>query len=181
MRMAKDKLHNKVILAEFESSGAILQAACELRDAGYTHFDCHSPFPIHGMNDAMGIKRSSLSVLVGSFALLALGGAFYMQYWMSSVDYRLVISGKPFNSFQAYTPVVFALTVLTAAIVSFVAVLGLSKLPRFNHPTFSSERFARFSDDAFFVSVESDDAKFDEVKTRSFLVSIGAQNIEVLE
>lgn len=171
---------SKLLLAEFESPATLLGAARKLRDAGYSRFDCHSPFPIHGMDSAMGVKRSPLSLFVGSFAIVALGGALYMQYWMSAVNYPLVLSGKPFNSFQAFTPVVFALTVLTAAMVSFIGALAFSKLPRYNHSAFSSANFERFADCGFFVSIESTDPKYDENETRAFIQSAGGKNIEVL-
>lgn len=171
----------KVVLAQFGSAAALLEAAKEMRDSGYTRFDCHSPFPIHGMNSAMGLKRSSLSIIVGASALIGLAGAYYMQFWMSAVDYRLILSGKPFNSFQSDTPVVFALAVLGAAFASFFGMLALAKLPRYHHPLFNSVRFDKFSDNGFFISVESDDPKFSQTDTPAILAKIGGKHIEVLE
>jgi hypothetical protein len=179
--MAEVKKKTAVILAEFEGPQELLDAARRVSDAGYRDFDCHSPYPIHGMNSAMGVVRSRLGFLVGTFAAIALIGAFTMQYWMSAVDYRVVISGKPFNSYQAYTPVTFALTVLLAAFAAFFGSLAFNRLPRFNHPVFSSKNFERVTDDGFFVSIESTDPKFDIGKTREFLESIGGRNVEVLE
>jgi hypothetical protein len=170
----------QVILAQFESVPALLQAAKEMRDSGYTKFDCHSPFPIHGMTEAMGIRRSPLSIFVGLFALIGLLGAYYMQYWMSAVNYPIIISGKPFNSYPADTPVVFALAVLLAAFAAFFGMLALAKLPRFNHPLFSSERFDKFSDNGFFISIESDDPKFGLEETSAFLIGVGGKHLEVL-
>jgi hypothetical protein len=170
----------QIILAQFESARELLEAAEEMRDAGYTRFDCHSPFPVRGMNTAMGIRRSRLSVWVGFFALIGLVGAYYMQYWMSAVNYPIIVSGKPFNSYQADTPIVFALSVLLAAFAAFFGMLVFSKLPRFNHPLFNSERFDKFSDNGFFISVESDDPQFDLEKTTAFLTGIGGKHLEVL-
>ena len=179
--MAKPKANQKIILAQFGSASELLEAAREMHDAGYTNFDCHSPFPVHGMNIAMGIKRSGLSVIVGLFALIGLVGAYLMQYWMSAVDYPLIVSGKPFNSYQSDTPVVFALAVLLAAFASFFGMLGLSRLPRYNHLLFTSERFNKFSDNAFFISVESGDPRFNPIETTAFLIGIGGKHVEVLE
>jgi hypothetical protein len=179
--MANAERKIQVLLAEFDGPEGLLDAAKLIRNAGYRDFDCHSPFPIHGMNAAMGVKRSYLGFIVGTAAALALGGAYYMQVWMSSIDYPVIISGKPLNSFQAYTPVTFALTVLFAAFAAFLGALVLNKLPRLNHPTFSSKNFERVTDDGFFMTIESTDPKFDLKKTRALLESIGGRNTEVLE
>jgi hypothetical protein len=172
---------DKILLAQFDSPATLLAAAREMRDSGYKRFDCHSPFPVHGLSRAMGMHASKLSLIVGIAALIGLAGAFLMQYWMSAVDYRLIISGKPFNSYQTDTPVVFALAVLFAAFASFFGMLIITRLPRFHHPLFSSEHFEKFSDNAFFISVESIDANFDLEKTTSFLTGIGGKNLEVLD
>lgn len=168
------------ILAEFSSAAALLKAAEKIRDAGYKKFDCHSPFPIHGMDRAMGLKRSPLGWIVGLAALFGTSTALGLQWWTSTVDYRLVISGKPFFSFQAYVPVTFALGVLLSAITALLAMLILNGLPRLHHPIFYSDRFVKASDDGFFVSIEADDPMYDTEKTRGFLESIGGTNPEVL-
>lgn len=169
------------LIARFESTGALLSAAKIMRDAGYTRFDCHSPFPIHGMDQAMGLKRSPLGWIVGLCALIGGSGGFALQWWSHSVAYPLVISGKPYFAFQAYVPVTFALAVLSAAIAATVGMLILNGLPRMHHPLFFSEKFARFSDDGFFVSIDSSDPKFDAMTTRQFLSSIGGSDIELLQ
>jgi hypothetical protein len=177
--MSKDK--NRIILAQFESPEKLLEAAREMHNAGYGKFDCHSPFPVHGLSRAMGLGPSKLSLIVGTSAIIGLVIAFIMQYWMSVVDYPLIISGKPFNSFQADTPVVFALAVLFAAFAAFFGMLIITKLPRYHHPLFSSDRFEKFSDNGFFISVESGDPQFDLEKTTAFLSEIGGIDLEVLE
>ncbi|PKK83137.1 MAG: DUF3341 domain-containing protein [candidate division Zixibacteria bacterium HGW-Zixibacteria-1] len=169
------------ILAEFSSPAALLKAAEKIRDAGYKKFDCHSPFPIHGMDRAMGLKRSPLGWIVGLAALFGTSAALGLQWWTSTVDYRLVISGKPFFSFQAYVPVTFALGVLLSAVTALLAMLILNGLPRLHHPIFYSDRFVKASDDGFFISIEADDPMYDTEKTRSFLESIGGTNPEVLK
>lgn len=168
------------ILAEFENPGALLHAAEKIRDAGYKKFDCHSPFPIHGMDEAMGLKRSPLGWMVGILALTGGGLAVLLQWWTSAVDYRVVISGKPFFSWQAFFPVTFGLAVLTGAFTAVFGMLGLNKLPRLHHPVFYSENFKKFSDDGFFISIEADDKQFDEKETSEMLAAIGGKNIEAL-
>jgi hypothetical protein len=168
------------ILAEFASAGALLKAADKVREAGYTRFDCHSPFPIHGMDAAMGLKRSPVGYISGICGLL--GGAFglWLQWWTSTIDYPLVISGKPLFSYQAYVIVTFGLTILGAALGAVFGMLISNRLPRLFHGNFYSSQFARFSDDAFFVSIEADDDKFHTGKTAAFLESIGGSNVEVV-
>jgi len=176
--------HTKTVegmLARFGNTAELLAAAKETRDAGYKDFDCHSPFPIHGLDAAMGLKRSKLGWLVGLAGLVGTSSALALQWWSSSIEYPLVISGKPFFSYQAYLPITFAVGVLMAAATALIGMLALNGLPRLNHPVFNSEQFARATDDAFFISIEKKDPMFDTDKTRSFLESIGATDIEVLE
>lgn len=179
--MVKSDKKTEVMIAEFESAAALMKAASQVRDAHYRRFDCHSPFMIAGLNEAMGVKRSHLGFIVGAFAAVAIMGAFALQWWPSSVNYPLVISGKPFNSYQAWVPITFALTVLVSAFASLLGMMALNRLPRYNHPVFLSERFSRFGDNGFFISIESGDPDFDLQKTRTFLESIGGKNLEVVE
>ena len=178
--MTKELSKDKGLLASFENPAKLLEAARKIREAGYTKYDCHSPFPIHGMDDAMGLKRSPLGYIVFAVAVIALLGGFALEWWTSTVDYPLVIAGKPFFSYQAYGPVAFALMVLASAFVSLLGMLALNKLPMFFHPLFSSKSFENVMDDGFFVSIESADEKFDLEETKNFLSGIGANNVEVI-
>lgn len=169
------------MLARFDNPAKLLHSAEKVRDAGYSKFDCHSPFLIHGMDRAMGLKRSPLGWIVGLSALVGTTGALALQWWTSSVAYPVVISGKPFFSYQAYVPVTFALGVLMSAFAAVIAMLAFNGLPRLNHPLFSSEQFAKVTDDSFFISIESNDPLFDRKETRALLSSIGGKDIEVIE
>jgi len=168
------------VLAEFGSPAELLDAARKVREAGYVNFDCHSPFPIHGMDAAMGLKRSPVGYIAGVCGLL--GGAFamWLQWWTSTIDYPLIISGKPLFSYQAYIIVTFGMTILGAAFGAVFGMLFLNKLPKLFHGIFYSDNFKRFSDDAFFISVETEDPKFRDDQVSSFLESIGGRNIEVV-
>jgi len=168
------------IIARFESAADLMQAAGKTRDAGYKKFDCHSPFPIHGMDKAMGLKRSGLGWLVGIAGIIGTSSALALQWWTSTIDYPIVISGKPLFSFQAYVPVTFAVGVLLSAFTAMFGMLILNGLPRWFHPLFYSDTFSRFSDDGFFISVESGDPKFDPEQTGKFLESIGGKDLEQL-
>lgn len=179
--MAADERENGLImLARFENPAALLRAARRLHEAGYKKYDCHSPFPIHGLNKAMGLSRSKLGYLVGLFALVGFSGAVLLQWWTHAVDYPTIISGKPYFAYPAYLPVTFALAVLLSAFAAVVGMLIINGLPRFNHPLFDSEQFRGATDNAFFVSVESADPQFDIEKTKLLLESVGGKNIEIL-
>jgi hypothetical protein len=132
------------------------------------------------MDQAMGEKRSPLGWMVGIAAFTGVAGGLLMQWWMNAVDYQFVIAGKTFFSYQAFFPVTFALGVLLSVIVTVFGMIWLNKL-RLNHPVFDSDNFERFSDAAFFISILSEDPKFDMEKTPQFLSEIGGNNIELLE
>ncbi len=178
--MNADQRNIDGILGEFSSPGALLKAAEKIRDAGFRDFDCHSPFPIHGMDDAMGEKRSPLGFIVGGMGLIGGGGALLLQWWTSAVDYPLVVAGKPLFDLPAFIPVTFELTILLSAFGAVFGMFALNRMPRFFHPVFHSDRFERVTDDGFFVSIESSDPQFDPVKTREFLEEIGSEYVELL-
>lgn len=171
----------KAVIAEFDDPAELVHAAERVRDGGFVKFDCHSPFPIHGMDKAMGLKRSPVGFMVGGAALTGFIAISLFIYWVTAIDYPLVISGKEFFSFQAFVPVAFAVTVLTSAITATFGMLAINRLPQLFHPLFESKNFQRFSDDGFFVSIDSTDPKFDAVRTGDFLKIIGGKNIEVIE
>jgi hypothetical protein len=169
------------VLAEFKNPADLLHAAEKVKNEGYKKFDCHSPFPIHGMDDAMGEKRSPLGYIVGIVAFVSVVGMYYFQYWTSSVDYPLVLSGKPFFSYQAYGVAAWAVMVLLSSATALFGMLFLNGLPRLHHPLFYSENFSKkANDDGFFVSVEANDPQFDVEKIQTFLKSIGGQKIEAV-
>ena len=170
-----------VIIAEFESSGSLLHAAEKMTAEGYKNYDCHSPFPIHGMDQAMGLKRSPLGFIIGFMGASGMLGMIALTYYTNIYGYPMIISGKPLFSWQAFVPVIFAITILMSAFGAFFGMLALNKLPRLFHPLFFSQNFGKFSDGGFFVSVESDDPKYDEEKVKSFLSSIGGKNVEVIK
>jgi hypothetical protein len=167
-----------MMLAEFENPAQLLAAAEKLRNEGYKEFDCHSPFPIHGMDEAMGLKRSPLGWIVGFVAFAALGAGVALEWWTSAVDYPLVISGKPYFSYQAYGPVAFAIMVLTSAFAALFGMLALNKLPMLYHKIFDSEKMCKINNDGFVVSISASDPQYDAQSTKKFLQSIGGKNLE---
>ncbi len=168
------------VLAEFSNPYELLKAAEKIRDAGYKKFDCHSPFPVHGLDAAMGLKPSKLGWFVAMGGATGAAVALLMQWWMSAVDYKIVTSGKPFFSFQAFVPITFELTILFSAFTVVFGMLLLNLLPRLNHPVFNSEQFKKVTDDSFFISLMADDPQFNSEKVKEFLESTGGKNVEEL-
>lgn len=168
------------LLAEFDSTAALYHACEKVRDAGYTKWDAHSPFPIHGLDKAMGLGASRVPWIVLGTAALGGIGIFGLQAWINLSEYPVILSGKPYFSWPAFVPVTFALTILSAAFAAIFGTLHLNKLPRFHHPVFSSERFKAFSTDKFFISIENADPKFGDSQTESLLRQAGAKHIEPL-
>jgi hypothetical protein len=169
------------LLAEFASPQDLVRAAARVRDAGYTKWDAHTPFPVHGLDGAMGIRTTRLPFLVLAAGATGATGGLLMQWWMNAVDYPIIISGKPFNSLPADIPVTFELTVLLASLTAFIGMLVLNALPRFHHPLFKSADFRRVTTDAFFLAIEADDPLFDRAKTEQLLVSERATRVSPIE
>lgn len=166
--------------ARYAGPAELLNAAEQLRLTGYRQFDVHSPFPIHGMNEAMGLTRSRVGYIAGLGALLGGGGIFTLMTWASVKAYPLVISGKPFFSYQAFFPITFASAVLVAAFGALFGFMALSGV-RYHHPLFNSQLVGRVTDDGFVVSVSAEDPKFDSTATAEFLRTLGAVEIELVE
>ena len=169
------------VLGEF-ATPADLHHACErVRDAGFTRWDAHSPFPVHGLEKAMGIRRSPLPWIVLVMGLTGAALGFGLQWWVHASAYPLVISGKPYFAWPAFIPITFELGVLFAALGAVFGMLGLNRLPMHHHPLFRSKVFDRVTDDAFFISIESWDPRFDPSATGKLLESLGARSVELLE
>lgn len=170
-------------LAEFDSAPAIYHASERLRDEGFQRWDVHSPFPIHGLNEAMGLKRSVLPWFVFCGGITGTVTAFLLAYITQVVIYPTVVQAKPANIFTtpAFFPIMFELTILLASFTALLGGLALMGLPRWNHPIFASRQFKKFSDDRFFICIEARDAKFHQTETKALLESIGGRNIELVE
>lgn len=168
-------------LAEYKTPGACMHAAEKLRDAGYTKFDAHTPFPVHGMDRAMGLPDSKLGWIVFAMGLTGTTVAFTMMWWMNAVDYPIIIGGKPPLSIPSMIPIMFELTVLLSAFGAVFGMFHLNRLPRHHHPIFESDRFKSFSDDRFFMSVEAGDPKFRLDKTKELLESTHPEALELVE
>jgi len=178
------------LMAEFETPGAILSAAKKVNEAGYKWWDCCVPFPVHGLDKAMGVRPTILPwIVLGAGITGAILGALLQWYtnaetielWSGPITvtgYAFLVSGKPFASIPTWIPVMFELTILLAAISCVVFMFVLNKLPQFYHPCFNVKRFARVTDDRFFIVIEARDPNFYQEKTAEMLTSLGATAVE---
>ena len=169
------------LLAEFDTASAVFEACEKVRDKGYTKWDSCTPFPVHNLDKAMGLKPSKLPWVVLVCGLTGASLGFLLQYWVSAVDYPLIYAGKPFFAWQAFIPVTFELGILFSAFGAVFGMLHFNRLPQYYHPLFTCDRFASVTDDKFFIVIEEADPEFDERKTKRLLQKIGATHVEVVE
>ena len=180
------------LIAEFEKPGDLMHAAEKVRDAGFTWWDCCTPFPVHGLDKAMGVKRTILPVLVffagasgtaAAFALQTFTNSFSFSTWavVKVTGYPYLISGKPMMSLPAFIPVMFELTILFSALSCVGLIFLFNGLPRLYHPLLQNNRFRRATNDRFFVVIEARDPKFLRGKTEAFLRTLGATAVEAVE
>lgn len=168
------------VIAEFDNVDDFVAATRKVRDAGFEHWDTYTPFPVHGIEQAMGMKRTLLPFLVLAGGILGCLTGIVLQWWMNAHDYPLNVSGKPLWSIPANIPVIFELTVLFSAIGAVFGMLTLNKLPELHHPLFTSDRFLRVTTDRFFIGIEARDQKFDIRRTEAFLHSLDGNAVEII-
>ncbi len=167
-------------VAEFDSAAAIYNAAKKVVAAGYARVDTHTPFPIHGMDAVLKQPPSPLGWFVVCAGTTGILLAQMMMYWMNAVDYPTWVSGKLPYAWPSTIPITFELMVLLSALTAVFGMFALNRLPRHNHPIFNHKTIHRVSDDRFFLSIESNDPKFDRAKTVQFLSEVGGTNVELL-
>jgi mono/diheme cytochrome c family protein len=172
---SESRLHGTY--AEFDSVDPLLAACRRVRDAGYTKTDAYTPFPVHGIDKALGIKPTVLPWIALVGGLTGTTIALTMQIWMNAIDYPYIISGKPFISMPAFIPVTFELTVLLASFGAFFGMLALNKLPRYSNPVFTDPRFDRATDDKFFLYIEADDPKYNKGAVEKLFGDFGSSHI----
>jgi hypothetical protein len=169
------------VIAEYATPADIYHAAEKVRDAGYSKWDVYAPFPIHGIDEAMGLKRPILPLLVAIAGLSAAALGFIFQFWVRSEAYWMVHQGKPPEAWQVLIPVTFEFGVLGTAFTALLGMLALNGLPRWHHPLMNKPRFLGVSDDKFIIAIESADPRFDPEATRRLLQDCGSTAIELVE
>lgn len=170
------------IAAEFSCARDLYHAAEKIRDAGFERWDVFSPFPIHGMDGAMGMKRSLLGKIVFLGGLAGFFTAVTLEFGPTTFLYPLIVAGKPTDLFTvpAFFPIMFELTILISAFTAVLGMLIMNGLPRLNHALFNWDRFKKVTEDKFFAAIESGDPKFSERSVRDFLESLGGTNITII-
>ncbi|MBN2730922.1 MAG: DUF3341 domain-containing protein [Balneolaceae bacterium] len=178
MKTENKNIHG--ILAEFRNPKELVDAAETVKESGYSEFDTYAPFPIHGMEKAMGLKESPLGWIVLGGGLIGFIGALTLMIWVMGYEYPMNISGKPLINFPIYVPITFELTVLLSAFAATFGMFALNKLPRLHNPLFNVERFKKASDDGFFICIEASDDLFEEKPVSKLFSDAGAIHVETV-
>src|SRR4051794_39901869 len=165
-------------MAEFESHEALVDAARRTHAEGYRRLDAYSPFPVHGLSEALGRRKTRVPLIVLIGGMTGGLGGYFMQWYAMRIDYPFNIGGRPLHSWPAFIPITFELTILCAALSAIIGMLALNRLPEPYHPVFNVPEFRRASLDRFFLCVEATDPKFDFVGTRTFLEGLRPESVK---
>lgn len=165
------------LAAEFEHPHELLEAARRTREAGYTRIGAYTPIPVEGLYESLGHRPTRLPYLTLLGAVLGGVTGFGMQYYASVISYPMNIGGRPLNSWQAFMPVVFELSVLGAALFSVLGMLALNGLPQPYHPLFNLAEFKFASRDRFFLCIQRRDPRFELARTREFMEGLHAHKV----
>jgi hypothetical protein len=168
------------LVAEFDSPEAILAAAKAAHAEGYRVMDAYTPFPVHGLSDAVGFKRTKLPLIVLLGGITGAIGGFSMQYFANVIHYPLNIGGRPWNSWPAFIIPTFEMTILFSALSAVLGMLALNGLPQPYHPLFNVPSFALASRSLFFLCIEHADPKFNVDATRRFLEAQGPRLVSLV-
>ena len=177
--IGEDKVYG--VVGEFAEPEELVEAGRTIRNMGYTKIDAMTPFPVHGIDEAIGVPYSKIGWIAVCGAIAGILTAQVLIYYIGKIDYPLIIGGKPLFDFTYSIPPTFELAVLFTAITTFLCTWGLSGLPRLYHPSMNYRNSHRASDDRFLLVVEADDPKFDAQKTAQDMRNVGAHDVEVVE
>ena len=169
------------LIATFETPGAVMHAAEQVRDAGYRRWDVITPFPIHGIDKAMGVGRSRVPRISLAGGITGFCTGMTMIWYMDKFDYPITVGGKPFFSPLFAFPVSYELTILFTAFATIGGMFVLNGLPMHYHPVLNYENIRRGTDDLFFIVIERSDPRFNAENTRALLQKIGGKDIAELE
>ncbi len=169
------------LIARFDTAPEIYHAAEQVRDAGYKNWDCITPFPVHGLDKAMGLRRSIVPRISLAGGITGFITGMTMIWWTGAVDYKLIVGGKPLFSPMFAFPVSYELTILFTAFATIFGMFFLNRLPMHYHPVMKAPQFVRALDDRFFIVIEANDPKYNATATRDLLAKIGGKDIVELE
>jgi hypothetical protein len=169
------------ILALFDNAPAIYEAARQVREAGYTRWDVITPFPVHGLDGAMGLKRSKVPVFTFCGGFIGFWTGMFIAWYMGAYDYPLIVGGKPFFSPIFPFPVAYELTILLAAFGTLGGMFITNRLPMHYHPVMNYDNYRHLTDDKFAVVIESEDSLFQEAETRAFLEQLNPEEVALVQ
>ena len=172
---------NYGLIAAFDGPGEVLRGAERVRDAGYKRWDCITPFPVHGLDAAMGVGRSRVPRISLAGGVVGFCAGMVMIWYLDKFDYALSVGGKPFFSPLFAFPVSYELSILFAAFTTIGGMFLLNGLPKHYHPVLKYERIRRGTDDLFFIVIERADPRYDSAGTRALLEGLGGSKIAELE
>lgn len=175
----KPKFYGTV--AEFDDDRKLLAAARAAREFGYTRMDAYSPFPVHGIDDVIGIPRSPLGYMVATGGFIGLLSGFLLIWWTGAIDYPLIVGGKPLFAIVPSVPIMFELTILLSAFTAVIGMFALNKLPQYYHPVFNFSKFEGATDDKFLLAIEASDPVFNPDQASALLTQWGALTTELVE
>ena len=165
------------LMAEFDSAQALLDAATRVNQAGYSKTDAYSPFPIHGLAEALGFRERKVAPIVLAGGLTGAIAGYGLEWWTQVIAYPMNIGGRPYHSWVSFIPPAFETTILFAAFSAVLGMIALNGLPQPYHPVFNHERFSLATQDKFFLAIEAADPNFDAARTRQFLASLGPREV----
>ncbi len=176
--MIAHRSHIHGVLGEFENEHQLLHAVEKTREAGYRRVEAYAPFPVEGLAEALGLKRNKVPIITLIGGLCGGLGGFFFQYWVNVISYPLNIAGRPLNSWPAFIPVTFELTILGASLSAVFGMLALNGLPQPFHPLFNNDRFCRHATtDRFYLCIEARDKKFHLAEVAHFLQGLDAHHV----
>jgi hypothetical protein len=164
-------------MGEFGTPEQLIHAAKKTREEGYRHVDAYAPFPVEGLSEALRLHRSWVPFITLLGGLTGGLGGFGLQYWAAAITYPQNIGGRPLNSWPAFIPVTFELTILGASLSAVLGMLALNRLPQPHHPVFNVPRFTHASADRFFICIQARDKKFHLADTARFLQKLDAHHV----
>lgn len=169
------------VVAEFTDDRDLVEAAHAMRTQGYSKMDAFSPFPVHGIDEAIGNPPSKLGWIVLCCGTLGAISALSLIWWTGAVNYPLDIGGKPMFAIEFSIPVTFELTVLFSAFAAVLGMFALNKLPQYYHPVFNFSQYHRATDDRFLLMIDATDPRFDAEQSQRLLKALGATCTEVVD
>jgi hypothetical protein len=169
------------LVAEFTDDRDLVKAGRAAREFGSTHLDAFSPFPVHGIDEAIGIPRSKLGWFVTVAAIAGCLSAVLLIWWTGAIDYPVSVGGKPLFAFPPSIPIMFELTILFSAFATVLGMFHLNRLPTYYRPIFNFSRYERVTDDHFLLAIEASDPLFDPDQSAMLMKSLGATMTELVE